>query len=271
MSENSLVVEHFLAILGCLKQLAEHIHSDLIAYPTWINEEGSLVDNKGLFIAAIAHFLPSGVSPQQTYACPGALAANPKTLELVKTLNKAKDIFKQTVNQRLEHQEHKDTSIIRNILANAGYPGIKLKQVYRHLRYIDFHPRRISFTKTKHNSHRVISKTEALERLKNLGQGLHLDLQKEQLNTLAAQKLVIHRDVQPIWAVNVATFKNALGLSRSIKITTSLPLVYLQQDNKPEPIVEFSKPYTRHQQQPRADKQIEEKPFLPSLSAYRYK
>lgn len=271
MLENHQLIHHYLVILDSIKQLAQHIHQELATYPAWVNDDGILISDKGKVIATFSHFLPSGATPQQTYACPGALAGNSCTLKLVQQINCAKDQFKQTVNDLLKEQEYKDTSIVRSLLAHAGHPGIKLKQVYRHIRYIDFHPRRISFTRTKHNSHRVISKPEALERLKKAGQGLHIDVQKDQLNNLLDTELVIHRDVQPIWAINVATFKNELGLSQSIKITTSLPLIYRHVENQPIPIVTFSKPYTRHQLEPRCDKQIENDPFLPSISAYRYK
>ena len=160
MVDNYQLVQSYLLILKALAKLAQHIRHELTNYPVWVNDEGVLIHDREKVISAFSHFLPGGASPQQTYACPGAVAANTATFELIVQLNKLKDAFKQKVNNSLEHQEHKDTSIVRTALANAGYSGIKLKQVYRHIRCVDFHPRRISFTKTRHNSHRVINKVD---------------------------------------------------------------------------------------------------------------
>jgi hypothetical protein len=272
MATCKLIIEHYQIILSTLEKLASHIKQDLNTYPSWIKEEDKIISDFDKLINAFCYFLPGGPTPQHTFACPGAFAGNEQTILLVDTVNQAKQQFREVANSYLANQKITDTLVVRQLLARAGYPGIKLRQVYRHIRYINFHPRRISFTRVRHNSHRIIDKQEALERVTKAGQGLHISVQQDQLRALDHDAfLVIHRDVQPIWACNISTFKNDDGKSSFLKILTSIPLLYLHDSTQPLPMIAFSKPITRHQLGPRCDKKIEEQVFLPSISAYRYK
>ncbi|MGX9080706.1 hypothetical protein ACWTQY_33170, partial [Klebsiella pneumoniae] len=86
MVNNYRIVQSFLTILEMLRLLTQHIRDELGSSPSWISENDLLVNNKERLIHAFSHFLPSGVSPQQTFACPGALAGGIKTLALLEQL-----------------------------------------------------------------------------------------------------------------------------------------------------------------------------------------
>lgn len=274
MAESLVIVEAFEAVEQALNQLCLHVHDELREFPLWIdNGAGALTANRDKVIYALKHFQPTlGLAPQETYACVGAVGGTRETLHLVERVNHAKTQFKQHVDQYLKETGGRDTALIREILAHHGYPAIKLKQVYRQIRTIPYHPRRIAFSQGRHNSHKIITKRQAEQLLQEIGQGLHIEIQLAKLSLLGSQeKLAIHRDVQACWLANVATFKNEEGHSITEKVQTSLPLFYCHDLQLPEPHVLFSQRSTRHKALPRADKRIEDEPFLSSLSAYRYK
>lgn len=268
------LVFFFEKVVTALNALCLHVHDDLRGYPVWIdNGTLELVSDRDKIIYVLKHLSPmEGLSPQETFACVGAVGGNRETLELVATVNLAKDEFRVKVNHYLAMDENRDTAVIRRLLALNGYPGIKLKQVFRHIRSVEYHPRRISFVKGRHNSHRIITKQQAEQMLKEAGQGMHIDVQLTKLSLLEPHaRLVIHRDVQSHWLANVATFKGDSGRSTTAKIPSSLPLFYLHDKSLPLPRVLFGKKSHRHKPDSRTDKKIENEPFLSSISAYRYK
>jgi hypothetical protein len=268
------IVAAFTNIEDALNQLCLHLHDDLAAYPVWVaNGRGELVNDRDRIIYAWKHFKPvQGTKPQNTFACPGAVSGTLNTLKLVQIVNEAKDNLRVLVDAYMRHLDIQDTSIVRQLLASHGYPAIKLLQVYRHIKTITYHPRRIAFTQTRHNAHESITLQQARQRLSEVGYGLHIDIQQTKLNLLSIPaKLAIHRELGPFWAVNVATFKDENGRSTTKKTMSSIPIVYIHNNSLPAPQVTFSKKRTQHKLEPRCDKQIEDQPFLPSIQAYRYK
>lgn len=277
LEDVELLIKAFEKVEESLKRLCLHIHDELSDYPCWIDDGvGQLIDDRDKVIYALRHFKPTeGLQPQQTFACVGALGCTKDTLALIDFVNEAKDEFQLSAKCYLAAhaiEQEKDTSIIRRLLALNGYPGIKLKQVYRHIKYLEFHPRRISFCQTLHSLHRSVNRQEAQKALQKIGQGLHIEVQLSKLELLDNKdRLIIHRDIHKIWTANHATFKDEAGQSTFGKMRTSLPIFYVHNKQLPWPIVTFSKKITKHQQTPRADKKIEENPFLSSIKAYRYK
>jgi len=162
MINSNQIILSFELLLGLIDKLHIHIKQELTGLPAWIMEEETLTSEGNIqerIIKVWSHFNGDAAkSHQNTFACPGLLAANQETIYWAKEINKAKDGFKDLVNLFLKEKGTLDTKEIRRILALSGYPDIKLREVYRHIRCIDFHPRRISFSKVKHNSHRKISK-----------------------------------------------------------------------------------------------------------------
>jgi hypothetical protein len=75
--------------------------------------------------------------------------------------------------------------------------------------------------------------------------------------------------MKPYAAVNVS-FRDASGALVMDKIHTSLPIFFLKDPKAALPEVRFSSP-RRTPKQARSDKKVEDSPFLPSISAYRYK
>lgn len=268
------VVGAFEKVISALNALCLHVHDELHGFPVWVDKgDLSLVPDRDKVIYVLKHLSPmEGLSPQETFACVGAVGGNSVTLALVAAVNQAKDDFREVVNRFLSGDENRETAIIRRLLALNGYPGIRLKQVFRHIRSVEYHPRRISFVKGRHNSHRIITAKQAEQKLNAVGQGMHIDIQLAKLSLLEPHaRLVIHRDVQSHWLANVSTFKNDSGRSKTVKVPTSLPLFYLHESRQPTPVVTFARKYERIKAQSRADKQIEENVFLPSIQAFRYK
>jgi hypothetical protein len=269
---NSLkVIEHFKALHYQLNELAEHISNDLASYPVWVMDKGELTNNRNIAEKIFLEFSHHSNLGQETLSCPGSIAGNLKTVDLVKNINEAKSVFQATCSFYLKMLDTRDTQPIRKLLGGIGYPDIKLRQIYRKINYINFHPRKISFTLSKHNSHRVVSKKEALDKLNKLGQGSHIHWQCDLIKKMDDEKIVIHDEIKPIWAVNLSTFKKEDGKSDFMKILTRLPIIYLHDFNLPPPQVNFSRGYERKNNSPRADKKIETEPFLPSLRGYKYK
>jgi DNA replication terminus site-binding protein (Ter protein) len=265
-------VSYFTTLLQALDTCNAHIQSNLSELPLWVdNGANEFVKNRGKVIFALGNFVPTqGLSPQETFKCPGVVASTLQTLKLIDEVNQAKSAFKQLVRTCQQTMQLDMTKFVRTTLAHAGYPGIKLKQVFRHIIYIDYHPRRIAWTKGKHTTSKQLSKQASEKLLDKAGQGLHIEIQKAKLNSLHHQtKLIKHRAIKPGWVVNIGAFKEN-NCSAYEDIRTALPLFYLHDQQLPNPIVCFAKPRLQTRKM-RADKQIESVAFLPSISVYRYK
>ena len=118
----------------------------------------------------------------------------------------------------------------------------------------------------------IISQSRALELLGALGDGENIRVQKRLISQLdPTEKLVVSRKIKPYSAVNVSTYKGDNGRVKTTKIHTSLPLVYPYDPAQPYPEVIQAKPRKDRTMKPRSDKKLEEYPFLPAISAYRYK
>ena len=265
-------ISRFTALLQALDALNLHIQRELSTLPLWIdNGAGEFVKNRNKVIFALGNFGPTqGLSPQETFKCPGVIAGTLDTLTLIDKLNQEKSAFKELVQACHQSTEQDCTKFVRDTLARAGHPGIKLKQVFRHIIYINYHPRRIAWTKGKHTTSKQLSIQASEKLLAKAGQGLHIEIQKLKLNGLSQQtKLIKHRAIKPGWVVNIGAFKEN-NCSAYEDIRTALPIFYLHDPQCPNPIVCFSKA-REHTRKMRIDKQIESTAFLPSISVYRYK
>ncbi len=257
--------------MKALDKLCNHIQNDLQQYPVWIdNGQGQFIHNRKQAVSAIKHISPSmNLSPTETFVCPGVIGGTVKSFALIDKLNKSKDDFKQIVLKYNDLCKRNKTRPIRQILAIAGYGGVKLMQGYRHITYVDFHPRRIAWSKSKNASYKRISITDARNMLLEVGKGKHIDIQLSKLGLMKPrQKLVIFRQTRDYWGINIATFKNQYGHSKNYRLRyESLPLFYLHDKKWPEPIVCYSNKIKSHI---RSDKKIEKTVFLKSIKAYRY-
>lgn len=265
-------VSCFTALLQALDLCNTHIQTELNELPLWVDNGAEVfVRNRDKVIFALANFGPTqGLSPQETFKCPGVVAGTSHTLVLIDTLNHAKSTFKELVRVAQQSAQQDITQFVRDTLARAGYPGIKLKQVFRHISYINYHPRRIAWTKGKHTTSKQLSKHASEKLLDKAGKGLHIEIQKVKLSGLHAETILIkHRAIKPGWVVNIGSFKEN-NCSAYEDIRTALPLFYLHDPKLPNPIVCFGKLRVQNRKM-RADKQIESVAFLPSISVYRYK
>lgn len=266
------IISSFELFLKALDKLCNHIQNDLQQYPVWIdNGQGQFIHSRKLAVSAIKHISPRiNLSPTETFVCPGVVGGTIKTFALIDKLNKLKDDFKKTVLKYKDICKRNTTRPVREILAIAGYGGVKLMQVYRHITYVDFHPRRIAWSKSKNATYKRISINAARNMLLKAGKGKHIDIQLSKLGLLKPrQKLVIFRQTRDYWGINLATFKDVRGNSINFRLRDeSLPLFYLHDKKMPEPIVCFSNIGRAHN---RTDQKIDNKPFLKSIKAYRYK
>ena len=266
------IIRQFESLLRLLEQLNRHIRLDLAEFPLWLDDGADgFAPDRDKAIYALGHFGPSdGLSPQETFKCPGVIAGNLDSLDLIAHINAAKSTFKTLLGACHQSMHQDSCKLVRDTLKYAGYPGIKLKQVLRHIAFIHYHPRRIAWTKGKHSASKLLSQQDSEQMLLKAGQGLHIDLQRIKLKSLdPSLKLIKHRPIKPGWVVNIGSFKQN-NRSKYEDIRTALPLFYLHQSQLPTPIVCFGKQGAENRKL-RADKQIESQPFLPSISVYRYK
>lgn len=259
-------------VLNFTHKLSLHIHSDLQDLPIWSKEGMNNSNlNRGKVIWALGNFnFTPGLSPQETFKYPAVIAGTVTTLDLIEKVNEAKKAFRTLVGLNQQEIKQDTSKFVRDLLAHAGYPGIKLKQVFRHIASISYHPRRIAWTKAKHTSNKLISKQASEAMLIKAGQGEHIKVQMDKLNRLGNNiKLIKHRHIKPIWVVNIGSFKENKR-SKYEDIRTSLPLFYIHNQQLPEPIVSFNNKKTT-KRKTRSDKKIESKPILPSISVYKYR
>jgi hypothetical protein len=266
-------IRYFESLLTKLEQLIAHIKSDLNELPLWVdNGADAFETNRDKVIFALGNFSPTnGLSPQETFKCPGVVASSQLTLSLIEHVNAAKNLFKEQMRACQKSMEKEDVAkFVRDTLAHAGYPGIKLKQVFRQIIFIPYHPRRIAWSKGKHTTSKLVSKQDSEQLLNKAGQGLHIDIQKVKLSGVSQQtKLIKHRTIKPGWVVNIGSFKENKRSSYE-DIRSALPLFYLHDQQLPPPLVCFGKQRMENRKM-RADKQIESVAFLPSISVYLYK
>lgn len=275
VTEFEKLIGLFESCVKSINALCEHINNELIHFPLWVdNGTGQFIADREKVIYVLKHISPKeGLTPQETFDCPGVVAGTAKTIKLIEVVNSAKDAFKAEVQNYKHLFKANPTKPVRQILATAGFGGVKLLQVYRHIPYINLHPRRISWVKSVNSSRSIISHAKAREKLINAGRGEHIEIQLSKLSLLHSQeKLAIYRELGYFWGVNIATFKNENNKSNNYRIRqVSLPVFYIHDNTKPEPEVYFSEKSNRTSSRSRVDKVIEDTPFLKSIRAYRYK
>ena len=207
-------------------------------------------------------------SPKHTSSYQGALGADDETITCAMAYNAAKIQFKDAVKHVLIEKKQRDTTVIHQLLKEGGLGRFQLKQVYRHIPILNEHPRCIGFSQACHNSKIKIAAHEAQKRLLEVGQGIHIDIQLQKLGAGPAN-LVIHQQTKsPLWLANISSFKKENNRVSNQRLFTSMPILYPQQSNQPNPDVYFSA--SRKNRRARTDKCLESDVFLPSIHAYRY-
>ncbi|NKB47358.1 MAG: hypothetical protein GKR77_06170 [Legionellales bacterium] len=138
-----IIMDAFEKVLCALQTLGRHIHTELSYYPIWVMQGEAFENNRDKVVEALTHFAPViGLSPQETWTCPGVVAGTRKTIALVQAVDHAKDAFKEVTQSCKTISKEIPTKPVRDILANNGYGAVKLKQVYRHLHYLEYQPTR---------------------------------------------------------------------------------------------------------------------------------
>jgi len=267
------VVASFEEVIATLNKLCLHVLDDLKALPLWVFDgvESWVPDRDKLcYILKHLDHRPE-LSPQETYVCPAVVAATAETFKLIDKVNSAKLVFKNAVAVYLKFLNTTKTKVVRRLLNASGYGAIKLKQVYRTIPYIDFHPCKITWAKSGKGSYVKITIPEAKELLLKKGQGEAIDIQLNKLSLLSPEEhLIVFHPIKPCWGVNITSFAkhtNSLTFKRLREI--GMPLFYLHSQDLTAPIVQLSNILPLKKS--RIDKLWENKPFLASIHAYRKK
>ncbi len=274
MDLDNRIVSAFLEVEEALQALCRHILFSLKELPAWGYHYGSetLVEDKGRILHALKHFGSAlAASPQETLHCPGAIACKEETLALITTVNQAKLTFKCLIAAARLELRNEAIPFVHETLSKAGFPSIKLRHVTRTIHWINYHPRRIAWSRVKHSSNKLRTHEEIEKDLLAAGDGEHIDVQLNKLKSISSkEKLVVHREITEVWQFNVSSFKKE-GRSSFQAGRTSLPLFYLHNPELPTPKICFSQTHSLPTRKQRSDKSIEDKVFLPSVHAYQYK
>jgi hypothetical protein len=265
------IIEVFKGINLSLNTLNLHIHDDLNDLPVWIYDEKKEVftNYRDKVLYVLKKFSPTASeTAKETYSCPGVVAATEQTLELIDAVNTAKDRFKELLSNCKKVLAMNAAPFIRQTLKEAGFGSLKLKTVYRHIKYIAAHPRRISWQKGQHNVNKIVTVKELEKRLSKVEKGENFAIQHHKLALLSNASLVCHWEIKPLWCANYFIKKENGQKEQRGLIRTGLPIFYLHDNKLPLPVVCFSTKSNR-QVKARADKQLENTPFLKSLRAYR--
>lgn len=259
-------------ILSSTKALGRHILSDLKGKPLWVddNKEGFILEPDKVIYALLHIKHDRHLSARETYACPGAVASTSTTLKLIEMINADKDEFKAIIQQIHQLLGQRPGKWVQDVLAKAGHGVVKLKHVYRHIPCVHYHPHRIAWSKGRNGTSKKISLAEAKERLVEFGEKEAINVQLSKLSLLReSDKLVVFHAIRPHFIVNISRLDEQ-QYTLYEKLTTSLPLFYLHDDNLPPPRVEYAIERPRRQN-PRADKLIADEPYLQSICAYMYR
>jgi|GEM_PF-916626 len=274
------VVSSFKEIIESLNKLCLHVLDDLQALPLWVLDgEKSWFQDRDKLCYILKHMehRPE-ISPQETYVCPAIVAATEETFTYIEAVNTAKLAFKGAVAAYLKFLNTPKTKVVRKLLDQAGYGAVKLKQVYRTIPYIDFHPKKVTWAKSRKGSYVKISSSEAKELLLKKGQEEAIDIQLNKLSLLSPKEyLVVFHPIKPCWGVNITKFAEGtqpVTFKRFREI--GMPLFYLHGEDleAPEVQIKYGSPPTAVEtgvEKHRSDKVLEDKPFLHSIHAYRYK
>ncbi len=267
------ITSHFNEYLVELNTLCGHIQKQLTSFPASISlDEKNFLNDPQYIIQSIKSLSPDpSLKAQETPSFPGAMACNSETIELINQLNKRKDLLRAQFEQHKRKSSANPTKHIRDILKKEGYGAINLKQAYRHIYYVNYHPERIAWVKSKSLSNVVLSHKEAETMLLKAGVGKNIEIQLNKLKGLSSsEKIIKQRKIKARLQVNVS-HRNCEDKFETQCIHTTLPLFYLFDETKLPPVVCFSKPISNKESRAvRSDKKLEEKPFLPSISAYLY-
>jgi hypothetical protein len=277
----SQLINAFDNIRQKLQQLSDHILVELTPFPIWLGVEGEFIQNdipgetmtvREKAARALSYFkYEPGQSAQETFSCPAVIAATMDTLLLIEAVNQAKDDFKAVVMEIKKIVGRAMSRSIQDSLAQHGQGVVKLRQVYRHLHYVNYHPVRIAWTKGRNCSNKILTTAQAKEKLLALGlkEGGGVAVELTKLGELSeSEPLIQHYPVKPHWQVNISRV-NEDGYSVTQNIKNSLPFFYVHQEKREMPLVEYAD--KRPRRVIRANKLIAEEPYLRLIHAYSYR
>lgn len=285
------VLDSFLALTESLATLSEGIRqdSDKVA---WVQMdefidapiEGDLRDK---IIAAINQLqYRADQSPREIFICAGFVGASYDTLEKVKTVNLAKERFKQSIlalksakfsvsdpklMEKFSHILLRAPST-SNVLKNIGLSRLHLKQCYRKLPILTSLPSKISWTWAHTRSIKKISLSDAESLLLKRGQDTGIQIQLQKLGMLKPnESLAVVQELAPHLRANIV-FQTDTGIKRMM-IKGPMPIFFPAQASDPYP--KFTPPTPKCDRNTeraiRSDVKLDPEPYLPAIRAHRYR
>jgi hypothetical protein len=281
------LLEEFDHLLKSLETLCTRVSTDH-RLPVWVSRtERELAQGVTMRSKAVglyrALWYEDGQDGRGTLTCPGIVAASQATLEAATECNAAKDAFKASVLalKQLSRADARDVMAdlhCRNqevavTMKRMGVARLNLKQAYRHIPFLTVRPRKIGFTWSKQG--RTIQRTtvaEAKRLLERRRPTPQVELELARLSQVPETEILARvRGVCPHLRANVVFDSPPTGVERRL-LQTPLPL--LSPLEAGEPLPEFVPIEPQPQETlrlQRSDVRIEEKVFLPSIGAYRYR
>jgi hypothetical protein len=277
-----MLVQHFETLVVQLDQLSRSYEQT--PQPMW-SLWGS-GDHVWLRDALLDIWYEDGQPGSSSHAHVGLVGASPKQIELAHRVNIAKSLFSEVVGSLKEISEHALTEARadiremamsrRDILGHAALARLHLKQTWRKLPIAEGQLTRAHFS-WYCSGRSIVRMTvrEAEQALLKLNTDApHVQIQLEKLAGLPSQEKLAHVKAQAAtMRANVFYYIPLADLRRRKAMNISMPLFVplkpgesLPEFNVPEqsPPIERSRPV-------RADTQIEQEPYLPSIRVHRYR
>lgn len=275
-----------------LAKLADCICKEDIKLPVWFKTPIELNIKSSCARTQISNFLGQleyldEQDPRGILLGPGIIAANPNTIATVERLNTAKLNFKQAMlglkhakislssnilTEQLESFLKSRPEKVSSTLNRLGLARLHLKQCYRQIPILDAKPSKVSWTWANTKAITKISKSEAIEKLKR--QRANQEIINLQLQKLARisdnEMLAIVQELAPHLRSNIVFTHNTT--TKRIMLKGAMPIFYPYDNDNNLP--KFKPPGDKKQgngRNLRKDVKLEDKPFLPSIHAFRYK
>lgn len=216
----------------------------------------------------------------------GLIGCRAQTLESAQHLNQAKKDFQYAVKelkaqklrltddwlkeafiQLFENNRHEFTA---TALEAAGLSRLHLKQCYRQIPVLSERPYSVSWSWANTRSIKKITKTTAIELLKNKGDDLGIQSQIQLVEALKAnESIAIVQDLAPHLRTNIV-YERA-EVNERVMTKGSLPLLYPAQPGEVLPKIIPPKPVKNAERQKRADTIIDPEVYLPAIRGHRYR
>lgn len=282
------VITSFQGLKSALNTACEHIHTLDRHLPAWCQPPAMLHlqgnnyrENACKFLSQLEYL--DQQQPREILVGAGIMAASAETLDVLFTLNKSKDRFKQAMLRLKDAKiSNKDQQLaqtfeqllpqrddnIAHSMARLGLARLHLKQCYRRIPILNERPKRISWTWANTRSIKKISVQTAESLLIKHSPDPGIERQISLLRSLHPdEKLAIVQELAPHLRANIL-----LESGKRVMVKGPVPIFYLMENSLglPDFVPPGDKKGKDKERLIRKDVKINPQPFLPAIRAYRY-